>query len=101
MNFVLHATQSKIPTSPVYFAKEVILTGERMWNDIPTCESYDGHSLPNEISKLVMIKINEKLRALFIGILWFQNCGKHFRSPEKENSRTWIGFNTFTKEITR
>ena len=42
-----------------------------------------------------MIKINEKLMALFIGVLWVQNCGNNFRSPEGENSRTRIGFNTF------
>ena len=42
-----------------------------------------------------MSKMNEKLTELFIGILWFQNCGKHFRSPEVENSRSRIGFNTF------
>ena len=48
-----------------------------------------------------MIKMNEKLSALFIGILWFQNCGMHFRSSEDENSRTRIGFNTFVEEATR
>ena len=46
-------------------------------------------------------KMNEKLTALFIGILWFQSCGKHFRCSEDENSRTRMGFNTFMKEATR
>ena len=50
---------------------------------------------------VIMIKMNEKLTALFIGILWFQKCGKHFRRPEGDNSRTRIGFNTFLKEATR
>ena len=29
-----HATQFEIPTNPVYHSKEVILVGERKWNDI-------------------------------------------------------------------
>ena len=45
-----------------------------------------------------MIKMNEKLTALFIGILWFHNCGKHFRSSEGENSRTRIGSSISAKE---
>ena len=32
-----------------------------------------------------MIKMNEKLTALLIGILSFQSCEKQFRSPEGEN----------------
>ena len=49
-----HAQHSKIPTDPVYFSKEVILGGERMWNDILACRFFDGDSLSAEISKLVM-----------------------------------------------
>ena len=29
-----------------------------------------------------MIKMNEKLTAQFIEVLWFQNCEKHFRKLE-------------------
>ena len=60
-----------------------------------------------EVSKLVMrywyvvvIKTKEKQMALFIGVLWVQNCGRHFRRPEGKNSRSQIGFNTFNKEAT-
>ena len=49
-----HATQFKIPTNPVHYSKEVILVGERKWNDIPACKSLKGDSLQAEISKLVM-----------------------------------------------
>ena len=49
-----HATQSKIPTNPVYYSKEVIPVGERKWNDISACESFKRDSLSAEISKLVM-----------------------------------------------
>ena len=49
----------------------------------------------------IMIKMKEKLTALFTGIQRLRNCGTHFRSPEGENSRTRIGFNTFMKEATR
>ena len=49
-----HATQSKIPTNPVYYSKEVILVRERKWNDIPACQSFKGDSLSAEISKCVM-----------------------------------------------
>ena len=48
-----------------------------------------------------MMKMNEKLTALYIGVLWVQTCGKHFRSTEGESSRIRIGFNTFMKEVTR
>ena len=43
---------------------------------------------------VVVIKMNEQLAALFIGIPWFTSCGKHFRSPEVKNSRTQIGFSS-------
>ena len=48
---------------------------------------------------VVMIKVNENLTALFILILWVQNCVKHFRSLEGENSRTRTEFNTFVKAL--
>ena len=38
-----HATQSNIPTNPMYFSKEAILGGERTWHDIPACRSFDGN----------------------------------------------------------
>ena len=49
-----HAQQSKFPTYPVQCAKEEILVGDRKWNVIPACRSFDGDSLSAEISKLVM-----------------------------------------------
>ena len=45
-----------------------------------------------------MTEMNEKLTALFIGIRCVQNCEKHFRWPEGENSRTQISFNTHIDE---
>ena len=50
----IHATQCEIQTNPVYHSKEVILVGERKWNDILACESFKGDCLQAEISKLVM-----------------------------------------------
>ena len=49
-----HATQFEIPTNPVYCSKEVVLTEERKWNDIPAYKSFKGDSLQADISKLVM-----------------------------------------------
>ena len=64
---------------------------------LPT--SLSKGTLQAETSKLVerlvnviMIKMNEKLTALFVGILWVQYCGEYFRSPEGEISRTQICF---------
>ena len=37
-----HATQFEIPTNPVYYSKEVILVGERKWNDSPAHKSFSG-----------------------------------------------------------
>ena len=66
-----HATQSKIPTNPVYCSKEVIAVGERKWSDILACESFKGYSHNQSWDwYVIMIKMNEKLTALFIGILW-------------------------------
>ena len=48
-----------------------------------------------------MVQMNEKLTALFIGILWFQNSGKDFKSLEGEISRTRIGFHTFIMKAAR
>ena len=39
-----------------------------------------------------MIKPKEKKTALFIGILWVQNCEKHFRRPEAKILGLRIGF---------
>ena len=91
-----HATQVKIPTDPVYYTKEIILVRESKWNDIPACQSFNGDSLHG-----ILIKMKENLTALFIGILWVQNCGKQFRSQEDELSRIRIGFDTSMKEVTR
>ena len=49
-----HTTQSKIPPNPLYYSKETIPVGERKWNYIPACKSFEGDSLSAEISKLVM-----------------------------------------------
>ena len=48
-----------------------------------------------------MIRMNEKLTALFIGIQWFRNCGKHFRSSEDENIGHGLAFNTCVKDEVR
>ena len=97
-----HAMQSEISMDTVYYPKEVILVGERKWNDIPAYKSFKGDSLQAEISKLVRHYYqDERETDLLIGIPWVQNWGNHFRSPEGENSRTRIGFNTFTKAATR
>ena len=45
-----------------------------------------------------MTKMNEELTALFMGIPCVQNCEKHLRSLENENSRTQMGFNTHIYE---
>ena len=50
----IHATQCEIQTNPVYHSKEVILVGERKWNDILAHKSFKGDCLQAEISKLVM-----------------------------------------------
>ena len=84
-----HATQFEIQTNLVCYSKEVILVGEMKWNDILAYNSFIGDSL---------IKMNEKLTALFIGIRCVPNCEKHFTRPEGENSRTQIGFNTHIYE---
>ena len=42
-----HATQSKIPTNPM--SKEVILVGERKWNDILACESFKRDSSSRDL----------------------------------------------------
>ena len=49
-----HATQFEIRTNPVYYSKEVILVGERKWNDFSSYKSFKGESLQAEISKLVV-----------------------------------------------
>ena len=84
-----HATLFEIQTNPVCSSKEVILVGERKWNDILAYSSFKGDSL---------IKMNEKLTALFIGIRCVTNCKEHFSSLENESSRTQIGFNTHIHE---
>ena len=91
----IEETQFEIPTN---HSEEVILDEERKWSDIPACKSFKGDSLQAEISKLVRRygQENEKLTALFIGILWFQSCKKRLRSPGGENSRTHV-----LKEATR
>ena len=45
-----------------------------------------------------MVKMKLKLTAVFIGILWFQNCRKHLRSSEAKNSLTRIGFSTLSSK---
>ena len=35
-------------------SKEVLLIGERKWNDIPACQDFRGHTFEAEVSKLVM-----------------------------------------------
>ena len=40
-----HATQFKISMDPVHYSTEVVLVGERKWNDILACESFKGESL--------------------------------------------------------
>ena len=50
---------------------------------------------------VILIKMNEKLKAPFIGISWVQNCDKRFRSAEGENPRTRIRFNTIVQEAAR
>ena len=40
-----HATQSKIPTDPVYLSKD----GERKWNDILACKFFNGDSLSRNL----------------------------------------------------
>ena len=54
-------------------------------------------NIGHEIGASLWSRWTRKLTVLIIGILWFQNCGKHFQSPEGENSRTRIGFNTNIK----
>ena len=73
---------------------------ERKWNDIPAYKSFKRDSLPAEISKLVMRLVRHydqderETDGAVLGILCFQNCEKHFTSPEDEISRTRIDFNT-------
>ena len=49
-----HAQQSKIPTDPVYYSKEVTIVGIRKWDGVPACGSCDGDSLSTKVPKLVM-----------------------------------------------
>ena len=50
----IQARMSMIFAGPVYCTKEEILVGEKRWNDILACRSFDGVSLSAAISKLVM-----------------------------------------------
>ena len=102
-----HAKQFEIQTTPVYnYSEEVIPIEERKWNDIPAYKHFRVNTFEAEVSKLpmrwdvIMIKTKEKQTALFMEILWVQNCGKQFEKPEGKNSRTEIGFDTLMKEAT-
>ena len=44
----------EVPTNPVYYSKEAFLVGERKWNDVPACRSFNGDSFSAEVSKFVM-----------------------------------------------
>ena len=56
-----HATQLEFPTVPMYHSKEVVLVGERKWNNIPAYKSFKGDSVQAEISKLVMRLVRSSL----------------------------------------
>ena len=49
----------------------------------------------------IMIKMKEKLTALFIGGWWDENCEMLPWSMEVQNSQTWIGSNTSLGEAAR
>ena len=44
-----HATLSKISMDPEYLRKEVVLAGERKWNDILAWESFTGDSFSRDL----------------------------------------------------
>ena len=48
-----HATQFDIPTNPVYFAKEVVPIGKRMWNQILAYKSFKGDEFFKLVTRLV------------------------------------------------
>ena len=102
-----HAQQSKIPTEPVYHTREVILVGERKWNDIPASRSCNGESLSAEISKIVMrlVRHYDQDEREIDGAVHWNFVGPKLRDAFKKDggkiSRTRIGFNTFVKEAAR
>ena len=49
-----HATQFEFRMDPVYLLKEVILVGERKWDENSACEFLHRDPRSAEISKLVM-----------------------------------------------
>ena len=103
-----HATQFEIQTNPVYYSEEVFPKEERKWNNILAYEHFRGHAFEAELTKLVMrlVRRYEQDERETDGAVHWNSmipklCGKHFRSPKGENSRTQIGFNTFVKEATQ
>ena len=84
--------------------KELFLLEKGKWNDISAFQRRLSSSRNLKIGHEMVRRYDQDERetgGVFVGILWAQNCGKHFRSPEGENSRTRIGFNTLMKEAAR
>ena len=103
-----HATQSKLPTNPVYQWKKrcylfekrsgtiflpVNLSKETLFKSKSQNWSWDWYD--------IITKMKEKLTTLLIGTRWAQNCGKHCTSQEDENYRIRIGSNTSMKDVTK
>ena len=65
-----HATQFEIPTNPVDCSKEVILFGERKWNDISAHKFFKGDSLSAEISKVVAPTMRHVSRTHRVALDW-------------------------------
>ena len=87
-----HATQFEIPANPVYYSKEVVLVGERKWNDILAYKFFEGDSLQAEISKLVMRWVrhqDQDERETDGGVHWNSVCLKLRRALQKAGGQNF------------
>ena len=78
------AQKELVPANPACFVEENIPMGQGKWIDIPANKWHQEDARSTEISKLVMRfgrhfdqDEKENSTALFFGIRWEQNCGKH------------------------
>ena len=77
-----HAKQLKIQTNQVYnYSEEVILVGERKWNDIPACQQFRGNTFEAEVSrrrpevdKTKRERVNKGLQSESVPISCDQQC---------------------------